>query len=525
MRSIGARRADPVRALDPREAAGVIGRLLARPWIALVAALIIHTALWLAAQRDLAAADPLWYATWADKLAFHPAELFAAHNTYPFVMRLGLTGPIALAYRLFGVSTLATNLPCLLAGLAIVAIAYAAAPTPRGKLLAVLFAATCTPLIADAHELNPDLPCAAAMAASILCLARRDRPRGAGWVIGAAALWFAAFQIKEVAVWCAPAWIYAVIRDLRDHGGRRVARTFAPAAACGAVLATGYLAFCAVLWGDPLARLHGIDDAAHTHEWALDGEPAGDLAARLTWQPAALLYGMFRLALVPAVLSPWLVRGKGRIWVVATAGILVLYWFGSSTLATYLPLPIFRRMVLPVLPGLVIVAALATDAAIDVVRRRGPGARRRVDLVPWLGLVCALVLVVPHVRSVHRQIAALEHPERAAYQALRAEVASTSDRIVLVCGDFRCPPLTAFYFGFEPPPHLTVVQPPEFAAAPLPDHARVRLLVQVNRSHGAGRDVAQRADALGLARIVGHGDLRLYDAGDGTRLHDALTRR
>jgi 4-amino-4-deoxy-L-arabinose transferase-like glycosyltransferase len=111
-------------------------------------------------------------------------------------MRLGLTGPIALFYRRFGVSALATNLPCLLAGLGIIAIAYAAAPTPRARLLAVLFAVACTPLVADAHELNPDLPCAAVMAASILCLARRDRPRGAWWVIGAAILWFAAFQTR-----------------------------------------------------------------------------------------------------------------------------------------------------------------------------------------------------------------------------------------------------------------------------------------------------------------------------------------
>jgi hypothetical protein len=331
-------------------------------------------------------------------------------------------------------------------------------------------------------------------------------------------LWFAAFQIKEVAVWCAPAWIYAAIRDLRDRGGRWVVHRFAPAAALGAALAAGYLVFCAALWGDPLARLHGIDDAAHTHEWAQDGEPVGDLVARLTWQPAALLYKMFRVALVPAVLSPWLVRGRDRLWVVATAAILLLYWFGSSTLATYLPLPIWRRMILPVLPGLVVVAALATSAAIDVARRRIPGPRWRLVL----GFACALVLAVPHVRSVRKQIAAIDHTERAAYDALRAEVARTSDRVVLVCGDFRCPPLTGFYFGFAPPAQLGVVLPAEFAAAPLADRARVRLLVQVNRSGGAGRDVAGRAEALGLPRIVGDAALRLYDAGDGARLHDAL---
>src|SRR5206468_2038356 len=175
-------------------------------------------------------------------------------------------------------------------GLAILAIAYAAATTARGKLLAVAFAAVCTPLWLDGRELTPDLPCAAAMAASILCLARRDRPRGAGWVAGAAVLWFAAFQIKEVAVWCAPAWIYAAIRDLRDRGGRRVVRTFAPAAAIGAALAAGYLVFCAALWGDPLVRFHGVEQAAAEHTWSLVGHPAREWIARLTWEPAALLF-------------------------------------------------------------------------------------------------------------------------------------------------------------------------------------------------------------------------------------------
>src|SRR5262249_7380526 len=150
------------------------------------------------------------------------------------------------------------NLPSLLAGLAILAIVYAAPSTPRGKLLALGFALVCTPLIVDGRELNPDLPCAAAMAASLLCLARRDRPRGAWWVVAAVVAWFAAVQVKEVAVWCAPAWLYVALDDLYARGGSWVVRRFAPAIAVGAVLVAGYLAFCAALWGDPLARLHGI---------------------------------------------------------------------------------------------------------------------------------------------------------------------------------------------------------------------------------------------------------------------------
>jgi hypothetical protein len=490
-----------------------IDRLLARPWIALVAALVLHAALWLAVQRDIHTADPLYYASNAHDLAFHPAALLATRDHLVFVMRLGLTAPIAALYWLCGVSTLATNLPCLLAGLAIVAIVYAAATTPRGKLLALAFAAVCTPLLGDGRELTPDLPCAAAMAASILCLARRDRPRGAWWVAGAAVLWFAAFQIKEVALWCAPAWIYAALRDLRDRGGRWVLHTFAPAIAIDAVLAAGYLALCAALWGDPLIRFHGVEDAAAEHTWSLVGHPAREWIARLTWQPAALLHELFRAALVPAVLSPWLVRGRDRLWVVATAGIIALYWFGSTSTAVYMPLPPHRRMLLPALPGLILVAALASDAALD--RIRGPWPRI------GLALAFAFLLGYPHVASL-RKIAFDDRPESVAYARLRAEVAATGDRVVLVCGDIRCPLFTQFYFGFEPPANLTIAMASQFAAAPLPDRARVRLLAHVARSGGSGKELARRAEVLGLRRIAWHAEVSLYDAGDGARLRDAL---
>jgi hypothetical protein len=261
-------------------------------------------------------------------------------------------------------------------------------------------------------------------------------------------------------------------------------------------------------------RFLGVEDAAAEHSWSLVGHPAREWIARLTWQPAALLHELFRAALVPAALSPWLVRGRDRLWVVATAGILVLYWFGSTTPSVYLPLPPHRRMLLPALPGLIIVAALASDAALARIRGRWPRL--------GLALAFALLLGYPHVASL-RKIAFDDRPESAAYARLRAEVAATGDRIVLVCGDIRCPLYARFYFGFEPPASLTVVMASQLAATPLPDRARVRLLAHVERSGGSGKELARRAEALELRPIAWHPEVRLYDAGDGARLRDALT--
>lgn len=105
--------------------------LLARPWIVLAAALVVQAGLFFAIQRDLSTADPLYYARYAHDLAFRPSELFAKRDDLVFTMWLGLLVPLALLYRMLGASLVVTNLPRLFAVLGIMAIAYAAAPTPR----------------------------------------------------------------------------------------------------------------------------------------------------------------------------------------------------------------------------------------------------------------------------------------------------------------------------------------------------------------------------------------------------------
>jgi hypothetical protein len=47
----------------------------------------------------------------------------------------------------------------------------------------------------------------------------------------------------------------------------------------------------------------------------------------------------------------------------------------------------------------------------------------------------------------------------------------------------------------------------------------------VNRMSGAAREVARRADALQLPRLNTDPVARVYDAGDGARLHEALAPR
>jgi hypothetical protein len=356
------------------------------------------------------------------------------------------------------------------------------------------------------------------MAVSVLFLQRR-------WFAAAMCAWFAAFLVKETALWCAPIWLYVIARELRRESWRIcvVGRRFAPAAAVGIVLVLGYLALCAWLWGDPFARFHGIDRAvasvgdnpSYAQAWVLN-------VGRMTWQVPQLLLRIFGATLVLVVAGFWLVRRDERIWIVATATIVLLYWFGSSQLGAYTPLPISVRLLVPVLPFALVTASIAADEALARMRR---APLRVVCMVAF-----AVLVAVPALRKTASEFTR-RRPETAAFAALRDEVTTDpAQRIVLVCGEPKCIAISRFYFGFEDPPNLQVMFARDFAAAPLSAGVRVRALVNMTRASGIRRvspqlDMTAAIDGASLPAIVNYSDVRLYDAGDGAQLHAALQSR
>jgi hypothetical protein len=477
-----------------------------RPWIALVVASAALCALFALGQPDFVASDPLWYAEIAHRMSVAPASVFATHELHPFIMRVGLTGPLALIYALFGVSSSTTNLPALLAALAILAVIYAAMPTPRAKLVGLAVGVCSTALLQNAMILNVDLPCAALMAVTVLWLGHRERLRGRWWLAGAAAAWLAAFLVKEVAIWCAPVWIYAIACDVRELDRRALIRRYVPAIVTGAILGAAYLTACAALWGDPFARARGIAALTDEHAWSLRGHPAREWLARLVWQPP-LLFGKLLLAtLVPALVAPWLVRQ--RIWLVAAVTFAACYWFGSSSFSAYVPLPISLRMTLPLVPPVLVIAALALD--------------RMIDRARWAAIVLGLAIAVPGLRIAFGLVTR-PHPEAAAFAELRREPGN----IVLVCGEPRCEYIAPWYYGFDPPQTLSVVHANDFAAAPLPTGVHVRALVNRVRAPGAHStdpksDRTADITALHLPVLAGNANVTLYDAGDGAALWRGL---
>ncbi|MBA3451591.1 MAG: hypothetical protein H0T42_00680 [Deltaproteobacteria bacterium] len=469
----------------------------------------------IASQGDFAASDPLWYADIAHHISLDAGEFFTSPPRHPFQMRVGLTLPLSLIYRVFGVSLLTTNLPSILAALGVMLVVYAAAPTPRAKLIGLVLVLACTPLVRHASMLNVDLPAAALMAGVTLFLARR-------WVLLAMVTWFAAFLVKETGLWCAPLWIYVIVVDARATGLRTAARRYAPAFAVGAALAITYLVVCARIWGDPWARFAGIEELTDGHAWSMTDKSAAQWIERLGWATPVALGKLFLATLIPAVLAPWLVRREDRIWLVSTGSILALFWFGSTSLSAYAPLPMSARMMLPVLPGILVLATLGTEGAIDRLR----GSRWQTPLL----VVFAAAVLVPGALSI-RFLISRPRPETDAYAIVRHAVADPARRVVLVCGDPRCSPISTFHFGFAPPPNLTILFAGNFAAMQRP--AGITAFVMVNLRRGAGAEwvdpatdplgyKVDRIEELRLPVLLRHGSVRLYDGGDGVRLWEAL---
>jgi hypothetical protein len=213
----------------------------------------------------------------------------------------------------------------------------------------------------------------------------------------------------------------------------------------------------------------------------------------------------FGVALIVAAVAAPRVAKMHRLWVVATASYLLMYWFGSGSSDEYLPLPLtHRRMLMAVLPGVLVLAALASEAL--------PWHRR------WVAIVGAAT-VLPFV-GVLAYVVLRDRPETTLYAAIREE---TGD-VLVVCPDFRCLSAVPFAFGFRVPPRMRVTSVTDFVDAPPPTGARVRVVVKPRARANlyGGVAIVQPIEALHLPAIVSHRTERLYDAGDGADLHRVL---
>lgn len=201
------------------------------------------------------------------------------------------------------------------------------------------------------------------------------------------------------------------------------------------------------------------------------------------------------------IAAPFLLRGRDRLWAVASVTLVAMHWFGSSSLTSYSPLPLVERMGLLALPCALVASVLAFDEALSRF-----GRARRI-----IAAIAAVTILVPFAITVTRALRR-GHPEADVYLLLRNELRRDPTPTILVCGDRACPDLAAYYFGFALPTTLTIVTPDQLPPAACSAGVRVRAIVNKRRSarlHNSGGDFSA---AIGSARrtIFERGHVALY---------------
>ncbi len=473
---------------------------------ALAVALLLEACVLVRGQTDLIASDPLWYAVIAHDIA-HGAQVFTATELHPFVMRIGLTVPLAGLYRILGVSTLVTNLPAILSGLACLVLLYVKWASRRQRLIALGLGVTCVGLMHQSILLNVDLPCAVLLGFTVYFISLRNETRW--WLVAAVGVAFAAFLIKESAIWCVPIWMWALVVDAREEGSRGTLRKYLPALVFGLSLTVCYLCLCERLWGSPLARFHGIEEIAGEHAWSLTGRGMTAWVDRMTWQVPHLLLRMFGIAIIPAGYGAWVMRGRDRIWVVAAGAFILLYWFGSVSFRHYAPLPISERMAANCLPPVLILATRGLDEAISNL------SAKRWLIVPLV--VVGVALVVPAARLSVTNLRR-STPETHAFEALRLAMHGTEPALLLSV-DPRGPAIAGFYFGFHPPTHLAMGLTSD--ASLMVQHPGTHVFILVNTLRGNDTTLLDQVEQLHLPFIYKSRFVSLYEAGDGSLLRRA----
>ena len=471
--------------------------------------------LWLRFPHNYRASDPWQYALFARLIA--KGIYF---KTFPvpniFGQRFGVLLPVAAVYALFGMTPSTTDLVPLLAGLSILFMIWRV--LPHGAALpGVVCTVTCIPLVWGMTELFPDLISAAFLLLSVLVLSRRlgsvaPRVRVLHAGLGVFA-WYCAMLAKESAWWGLPIWAGSLAVDTL-RGRRKVLLWFhAPAFLFGLLLAAGYLWFSGHFFGDPLLRLHDVQALTGRHQWSIHN-PA-QLRRRLTIGTALFFWQQYGPVLLLALPGWFVLPAKLRIWAAFSVVTLLLFWFGSTSLTSYQPLPLISRMQLSCMPGLCIAAAYF----VYWLSCRAP---RFIGPKLSLFLLSAVVGLVMAPRLRREVLSWRATPDLEAMALVKAEVRQhRQTRYLIISAEFRTNDYVAAYLRFTPPANTSLVYAGELTAEMLAQADKALLVIDPrNQSDHNDRhkSYAQQIARFGFPRFFQRGNVTVFASEDLTKL-------
>ncbi len=360
---------------------------------------------------------------------------------HPFNQRFAVTIPTALSFHLFGVQAWSSTLWPFLCSVLAILIVFTVVNRSMGAKTAVfaaLLLGTNLVQVKYSSRLLPDLVVATFMlaAASMLYLRRTSASPGRQRFHGAlcALTLFVAALAKESVVWALPFFFCVMAADALR---KRNLRWWSWFMLTGVAASTAYFAAYYAFTGNALYRLEAIEGTHNVGLGSFIGKSSDAYFRRLTYEPLLFLiekpgFGLLLILSLPALVllvRPSQIGRPGiRFWAAYFTVILLSFWFGTTSLSAYNPLPIAERFLVPLLAPLSILGAATITGLL-----LGEGRGKRLDLAVLSGaaLVSAIVLwnATP-MRSILYGLAALLSVAFGLHGHLRSQAAHRVAAIV-----------------------------------------------------------------------------------------------
>lgn len=468
----------------------------------------------------------LIFAWWLHPLPFEPSDLWAyskrAHsflsfeggeiiktssiNTHIFSQRLSIYVPIGLFYSIAGVSMEATTLWPLIVMIGTLWGLWYSGINVEERSISCFLALTSLPFFFQFRTLRPDIFVALSCLIFFIIVNKKDRISSvfASTLLVAGVLYFGAFAKLSI-YWAGAVWLVVAAEDIYVGRWSETKQIHASVILGGLIALVAYLVTCQVIWGNPLARLEGLESVSGSHLWSWNEKSFAEKIKRLTYGPLVTFTAAFG-PLFPFTIGGLLMWRKGvRFWDKALLTILFLYWFGTTSLSMYEPLPAMPRMVLPAFPLMCITAGsfiwndlLSREAAkprqlipfaavslllvVDLLKHVGSEVHllgsglalaaigvRFLPSLPapkWIriaklnnlnALISAIALAgAVAVAPSARFLTTVNKPDVEKRAMTLVTDRLSNQRVILLTGDQRSPRHLKFYYDYSYPPSLTV---------------------------------------------------------------------
>jgi len=412
--------------------------------------IILYTLFWYYYPHEFIVSDPWAYSS----RAFQIGQDFNFGSGHVFDHRLGLTIPVAIFYKLFGISMLTTNLWPLMAVIIIFITVWFALPDSKSKLIGLILCFFSVPFLKASTTLFPDIIATAFMASSSLLLFKREKiVLSKYWLflsILTIVFLFVSFLAKESAYWIIPLWIIYFINDLKEKNNNLLKRFYLPIFLICVLLGFLYLIMNYYIWGSPLARFESVQSLTGKHLWSSVNMSSSDFIKRLTTAPIKFLFNEFYWFPLLALISFWVVPKHLMGWAYYVILCLGFFWFGTTSFSQYEPMPLVGRMVLPALPGIYILSAFFISK-INLSFSRLPIGKNIASIV------FLLFLILPSVKYFHKINTIVLHENNAMNIIKNKLIDNPEEKYILICVESYSTRALSFYFSYEYPVNLEVI--------------------------------------------------------------------